>query len=168
VPLAIHPTFEPRGLNRARFEGMERMPLLGVMACQILQQPLTTFFQFATFDRFPNLRLVVLESGASWLGFWMDRMDAVYEVALGRPTVMKRKPSEYVRSQLWISGDPDEQATARVIDYVGRDRFFWASDFPHPDHGGKYLEALARMVEPMNPAARRAVMGENVASCYKL
>ena len=168
VPLAIHPTFEPRGLNRARFEGMERMPLLGVMACQILQQPLTTFFQFATFDRFPNLRLVVLESGASWLGFWMDRMDAVYEVALGRTTVMKRKPSEYVRSQLWISGDPDEQATARVIDYVGRDRFFWASDFPHPDHGGKYLEALARMVEPMNPAARRAVMGENVASCYKL
>jgi predicted TIM-barrel fold metal-dependent hydrolase len=168
VPLAIHPTFEPRGLNRARFEGMERMPLLGVMACQILQQPLTTFFQFATFDRFPRLRLVVLESGASWLGFWMDRMDAVYEVALGRTTVMKRKPSEYVRSQLWISGDPDEQATARVIDYVGRDRFFWASDFPHPDHGGKYLEALARMVEPMNPAARRAVMGENVAACYKL
>src|SRR5713101_1753576 len=168
VPLAIHPTFEPRGLNRARFEGMERMPLLGVMACQILQQPLTTFFQFGVFDRFPNLRLVVLESGASWLGFWMDRMDAVYEVALGRTTVMKRKPSEYVRSQLWISGDPDEQATARVIDYVGRDRFFWASDFPHPDHGGKYLEALARMVEPMNPAARRAVMGENVASCYKL
>ncbi len=168
VPFAIHPTFEPRGLNRARFEGMERMPLLGVMASQILQQPLSTFFQFATFDRFPKLRLVVLESGASWLGFWMDRMDAVYEVPLGRTITLKRKPSEYVREQVWISGDPDEQATARVIEYVGRDRFFWASDFPHPDHGGKYLEALDRMVKPMKPESRRAVVGENVAACYAI
>ena len=34
---------------------MERMPLLGVMASQILQQPLSTFFQFGVFDKFPKL-----------------------------------------------------------------------------------------------------------------
>ncbi len=168
VPFAIHPTFEPRGLNRARFHGMARMPLLGVMASLVLQQPLTTFFQFGVFDRFPQLRVVILESGSSWLGFWMDRMDAVYEVPLGKTLTLKRKPSEYVRSQVWISGDPDEQATASVIDYVGRDRFFWASDFPHPDHGGKYLDALERMVAPMSPEARRGVMGENVTACYRM
>jgi predicted TIM-barrel fold metal-dependent hydrolase len=55
-----------------------------------------------------------------------------------------------------------------VVDYVGRDRFFWASDFPHPDHGGKYLDALERMVGPMSPEARRGVMGENVMRCYNL
>ncbi len=69
VPFAIHPTFEPKGLNRARFHGMERMPLLGVIASQILQQPLSTFFQFGVFDKFPKLRVVILESGSSWLGF---------------------------------------------------------------------------------------------------
>jgi uncharacterized protein len=168
VPLALHPTFEPRGLNRARFHGMERMPLIGVMASQILQQPLSTFFQFGVFDKFPKLRLVILESGSSWLGFWMDRMDEGYATWMGRTIPLKRKPSEYVRSQVWISGDPDEQATAYVVDYVGRDRFFWASDFPHPDHGGKYLDALERMVGPMSPAARRGVMGENVMRCYHL
>jgi uncharacterized protein len=168
VPLALHPTFEPKGLNRARFHGMERMPLLGVMASVILQQPLTTFFQFAVFDQFPKLKLVVLESGSSWLGFWMDRMDEGYETWMGATTGLKKKPSEYVRNQVWISGDPDEQATAYVIDYVGRDRFFWASDFPHPDHGGKYLEALERMVAPMSPEARRGVVGDNVIKCYNL
>jgi predicted TIM-barrel fold metal-dependent hydrolase len=167
VPLAIHPTFEPR-MGRARFHGMERMPLLGVMASQILQQPLTTFFQYGVFDKFPALRIVVLESGSSWLGFWMDRMDEGYETSFGATVPLKKKPSEYVRTQVWISGDPDEQATAYVIDYVGRDRFFWASDFPHPDHGGKYLDALERMVAPMSPEARRAVVGENVLRCYKL
>jgi predicted TIM-barrel fold metal-dependent hydrolase len=168
VPLALHPTFEPRGLNRARFHGMERMPLIGVMASQILQQPLSTFFQFGVFDKFPKLRLVILESGSSWLGFWMDRMDEGYATWMGRTIPLKRKPSEYVRSQVWISGDPDEQATAYVVEYVGRDRFFWASDFPHPDHGGKYLDALERMVGPMSPEARRGVMGENVMRCYNL
>ncbi len=168
VPFAIHPTFEPKGLNRARFHGMERMPLLGVIASQILQQPLSTFFQFGVFDKFPKLRVVILESGSSWLGFWMDRMDEGYETWIGGTLPLKHKPSEYVRKQVWISGDPDEQATAYVIDYVGRDRFFWASDFPHPDHGGKYLDALERMVAPMSPEARRGVVGQNVLDCYKL
>ena len=79
VPFAIHPTFEPKGLNRARFHGMDRMPLMGVIASHMLQQPLSTFFQFGTFDKFPKLRVVVLESGSSWLGFWMDRMDEGFE-----------------------------------------------------------------------------------------
>jgi hypothetical protein len=147
---------------------MARMPLLGVMASQILQQPLTTFFAYGTFDRFPKLRLVILESGSSWLGFWMDRMDEAYETSFGRTVPLRRKPSEYVREQVWISGDPDEQATAYVVDYVGNDRFFWASDFPHPDHPGRYLETLERMVAPMSEAARRNVMGEAAAACYRL
>ncbi len=168
VPFAIHPTFEPRGLNRARFRAMERMPLLGVMASQILQQPLTTFFAYGTFDRFPKLRVIILESGSSWLGFWMDRMDEGYETSFGRTVPLKRKPSEYIREQVWVSGDPDEQATAYVIDYVGNDRFFWASDFPHPDHPGRYLETLARMVAPMNEQARRNVLGEAAIACYRL
>ena len=29
-------------------------------------------------DRFPALRLIVLEAGAGWLGHWMDRMDGFY------------------------------------------------------------------------------------------
>jgi predicted TIM-barrel fold metal-dependent hydrolase len=147
---------------------MDRMPLMGVIASHMLQQPLSTFFQFGTFDKFPKLRVVVLESGSSWLGFWMDRMDEGFETWIGGTIPLKHKPSEYVRKQVWISGDPDEQATAYVVDYVGKDRFFWASDFPHPDHGGKYLDALERMVKPMSPEARRAVVGQNVLDCYKL
>ena len=45
---------------------------------QAVQQAFSTFFLYATFDRFPAPQLVVLESGAGWLGFWMDRMDALH------------------------------------------------------------------------------------------
>ena len=51
---------------------------------------------------------------------------------------------------------------------VGEDNFFWASDYPHPDHPGTYLEELSLMVAPMPDSARRAILGENVARAYKL
>jgi predicted TIM-barrel fold metal-dependent hydrolase len=51
---------------------------------------------------------------------------------------------------------------------VGDDKFFWATDYPHPDHPGNYLEELQGMIQGMTPAARRGVLGENVAKAYKL
>ncbi len=33
---------------------------------------------------------------------------------------------------------------ANIIAYVGNDRFFWATDYPHFDHPGNYMEELGR------------------------
>ena len=52
--------------------------------------------------------------------------------------------------------------------HVGEDKFFWASDYPHPDHPGNYLEELHEMVAAMPGSARRAILGENVARAYNL
>ena len=51
---------------------------------------------------------------------------------------------------------------------IGEDKFFWASDYPHPDHPGNYLEELAEMVEPMTVSGRRGILGENAARAYNL
>jgi uncharacterized protein len=51
---------------------------------------------------------------------------------------------------------------------VGADRFFWASDFPHPDHSDQYIPALKRLVAPLSEGARQQVLRENVARVYKL
>jgi predicted TIM-barrel fold metal-dependent hydrolase len=51
---------------------------------------------------------------------------------------------------------------------VGEDKFFWASDYPHPDHPGNYVEELRHLTAPMTESGRRAILGENVARAYKL
>jgi predicted TIM-barrel fold metal-dependent hydrolase len=81
---------------------------------------------------------------------------------------LKEKPSYYFRRQCYISADPDERTIAAMMQHVGEDRFFWASDYPHPDHPGNYLEQLREMVDPMSESGRRAILGENVARAYNL
>jgi predicted TIM-barrel fold metal-dependent hydrolase len=176
VPIAIHTGIDPpaRSLHQ-RFDRVswpEAVPesiwYLQMMFPQAVQQAFSTFFQWATFDRFPGLRVVVLESGASWLGFWMDRMDAMAKSPLRVTMSLRHLPSDYVRRQCWISADPDERGLPAVMDYVGADRFLWATDYPHSDHGSDYVHELDQLLRDLTPAAAAAIAGENAARLYRL
>jgi len=176
VPIAIHTGIDPpaRSIHH-RFDGLswpEAIPqgiwYLQLGFPQAVQQAFSTFFLHATFDRFPKLKLVVLESGASWLGFWIDRMDALYKSPLRVTIDLEELPSTYVRRQCWISADPDEQSLPPVIEYVGADRFLWATDYPHSDHSSDYMEELGELAAKLPDAARRQLVGGNAAKLYRL
>ena len=55
-----------------------------------------------------------------------------------------------------------------MVDFVGNDKFFWASDFPHFDHPDNYMDELLELVEPMGAETRQKVIGDNVAKVYGL
>jgi predicted TIM-barrel fold metal-dependent hydrolase len=167
VPYGIHPTFEPASLASRRFSGLgSSIWYHQVTACYGAQVAFTTLFSFGVFDKFPKLKTVVLESGGGWIGYWVDRMDALYEVPINRAP-LKNPPSHYIRTQSWISADPDERALAGLIKFVG-DRFFWASDFPHQDHGREYMNELKGLLAEMPAASGAKLAGETVASLYKI
>jgi len=175
VPLGIHTGVDPvsRDLYR-RYDGLtwpdaipEGIWFLQLMFSQAVQQAFSTFFLHGTFDRFPELKLVLLEAGAGWLGFWMDRMDAMFAGALRLTMPLRELPSHYVRRQVWISADPDERALAHVVPYVGGDRFLWASDYPHSDHTAGYVGDVHALAAALpDEASRRGLLGETAARLY--
>jgi predicted TIM-barrel fold metal-dependent hydrolase len=177
VPIAIHTGIDPpaRSLHH-RFDELtwpDAVPFPGawylqVMFAQAVQQAFTTFFQYATFDRFPQLRLVVLESGAGWLGFWIDRMDALYRSSLRVTIPLAHAPSFYVHRQCWISGDPDESTLPLIVQHVGAERFLWATDYPHSDHDASYMSELRDLAARLPAADRAKLMGGNAAAVYRL
>jgi predicted TIM-barrel fold metal-dependent hydrolase len=176
VPIALHTGIDPpaRSLHH-RFTGLtwpegvlQGIWYLQLMFTQAVQQAFSTFFLFATFDRFPRLKLVVLESGASWLGFWADRMDALYRSPLRVTLPLRELPSAYVRRQCWVSADPDERGLPPVIDYIGAERFLWATDYPHSDHDASYMRDLRALGAALPPESRRRLVGENAARVYGL
>ena len=168
VPLAIHPTFTPHAAAAGIFDWPYQGRAWGeaIWLRSIVQQALISFFSLGTLDRFPNLRLGVLEAGSGWIGAMLDRLDAFSEslnLSGARPTA-----TEYFRRQCFISGDPDETAAPHIIDHVGADCFMWATDYPHPDHPHTWVDDLTRYAEVLSPETRAKVLGENVKRIYRL
>lgn len=111
VPLAIHPTFTPHGAAAGIFDWPREGRAWGEMIWlrAIVQQALISFFSLGTLERFPALRLGVLEAGSGWVGAMLDRLDAFSaSMNLDRPSA-----TELFRRQCFVSGDPDETSTLR-------------------------------------------------------
>ena len=82
--------------------------------------------------------------------------------------ILPRKPSEYFKRQCFISADPDETTLPGVMKVVGDDRFFWASDFPHPDHPPEYIPNIEARLAELDEKARSKLLGDNVRVAYSL
>jgi uncharacterized protein len=173
VPFAIHPTFEPqwtKGTRMGPWEHVKELRLLAsVTASDGVRQQFTTLFDYGVFDRFPSLKIVVLESGGGWIGYWLDRIDAVYgHTFIGTRVPLQHKPSEYFRERVWISCDPDERTIPALAQRFGADRFMWASDFPHADHTPEYITDLDELASEFDEVARRQFLGDNARSLYRI
>jgi predicted TIM-barrel fold metal-dependent hydrolase len=85
--------------------------------------------------RFPKLRFAFLEIGATWLPYYLDRLDEHWEKrAEVEMPLLKQRPSELVRkSNVYFSIEPGESQLANTIDYIGPEHFLFASDVPHWD-----------------------------------
>jgi predicted TIM-barrel fold metal-dependent hydrolase len=170
VPIGIHPSLEPVWAAPGRYDRKfmrGNYYFLNIVAADAIRHAFTSFFQYGTFDKFPKLRLVLLEAGAGWIDYWLGRLDAVYASAMGRTVSLKEKPSFYFKRNCWISADPDERSLPAMVGLCGADKFFWASDFPHPDHVGNYIEEVQELADKLPGDARAKVMGENVMQVYK-
>ena len=166
VPFAIHPTFTPHAAAAGIFDWPREGRAWGeaIWLRSIVQQALISFFSLGTLERFPDLRLGVLEAGSGWIGALLDRLDA-YSDSLN---IKKNSASELFARQCFISGDPDETAAPHVIEHVGAQCFMWATDYPHPDHPHTWVDDLTRYAQTLSPATRQLVLGDNVKRIYRL
>jgi predicted TIM-barrel fold metal-dependent hydrolase len=170
VPLAIHPTFTPHGAAEGIFDWPREGRAWGeaIWLRAIVQQAFISFISLGTLERFPELRLGILEAGSGWVGAMLDRLDA-FSDSLNLTELSGRLPAtELFRRQCFVSGDPDETAAPHVIDHVGADCFMWATDYPHPDHPHTWVDDLTRYAETLAPDTRAKVLGDNVRRIYKL
>ncbi|MGD9980139.1 MAG: amidohydrolase family protein [Hyphomonadaceae bacterium] len=82
-------------------------------------------------DRFPKLKVMTAEAGASWLPALGDRLDEAYRQhgRWMRPK-LERPPSEILKAQVYSSFQHDVTAVPTVIhsDYKN---ILWGSDYPH-------------------------------------
>lgn len=84
--------------------------------------------------RNPHLRVVSVESGIGWIPFVQEALDHGFEytnVRAEKPEFTK-KPSEYLREQVWACTFFEALAPQRLVDVIGADRIMFETDYPHP------------------------------------
>ncbi|MEM9609281.1 MAG: amidohydrolase family protein [Actinomycetota bacterium] len=173
VPFAIHPTFEPtsvKGDRMGTWDQVKQLRLLAsVQASDGVRHQWTTLLDHAVYDRFPTLKVLILESGGGWIGYWLDRLDAVHaHTPIGQLMPLEHPPSHYFRTRTWISCDPDERTIPALAERYGADRFLWASDFPHADHTPEYVHDLEELADMFDDDARRRFLGDNARELFGL
>ena len=82
-------------------------------------------------EAYPDLRIVIGESGIGWIPYVLDHMDLEWEDQF-RDLTLTMKPSDYWHRQCYATYQSDKVGT-RLLDLLGVDNVMWGSDFPHPD-----------------------------------
>ena len=127
----------------------------------------TELMSAGVLERFPNLRVAVLESGANWISAWLDRLDHKYDV-IKKTCRLTMKPSDYFRRQCLVAADPDESMTAAIVQHIGPDYFIWSSDYPHIDASMGVVDEIRNRLSVLSDSDQKKVLGENAARFYNL
>jgi 5-carboxyvanillate decarboxylase len=123
------------------------------------------------FDRFPRLRLVVGHLGEA-LPFWLYRLDYMHAATVRAQRYeamkpIKRKPSDYLRENVWVTTSGVAWAPAIMFcrEVLGPEHVLYAMDYPY-----QYLpeEVTAHENLPITAQEKAALFQTNAERVFRL
>jgi predicted TIM-barrel fold metal-dependent hydrolase len=126
-------------------------------------QTLATMIFDGVLDRFPTLRIGVIEQGAIWVPSWMRQMESAFAAFRrheDRLQSLSLRPSEYVRRQVRFTPYPTEDV-GWIIDQAGPEVCLFSSDYPHVEGGRRPIERFEASLGDASDEIRRRFYCDN-------
>ncbi|HWP67365.1 MAG TPA: amidohydrolase family protein [Candidatus Limnocylindria bacterium] len=119
-------------------------------------------------ERFPQLRVGLLEGNCGWAPWLLQRLDEHWEwVGAYEAPELTMKPSEYFRRNCYLSVEADEQSVKYYVDAYGDENLVFSTDYPHAD--SKYPRSVATFrTLPLSPDSQRKILWDNCRRLYGL
>ena len=165
LKIATHHTVYVEGaLGMGRYYVERHMLIPQATMAQII-----SFVCAGVFDRFPELDVVCLEGGFTWLPHLMWRMDREYKSLRAEIPWVKRLPSEHIKERVRVSTQPVEDLNGdelmKTIELIGsEDVVMFATDYPHFDFDSPLRSLPPRLPEDL----KRKILYENAQAFYGL
>jgi predicted TIM-barrel fold metal-dependent hydrolase len=120
-------------------------------------------------ERFPDLKVLWLESGLAWLPFVMQRLDNEYMMRSSECPALKKKPSEYIKDMYYGCQPMELTANSEMLEQTfkfinAETQLLYASDYPHWDFD---LPSVIYDLPFLNEQQKRNIMGENARKLFK-
>lgn len=143
-PVSIHiggDTFLPGAATHVAAGGMPTSRFeRHTLQMQPLQHYLISFIVHGVFEKYPDLRLLLKETGVAWIPWLMWELDAYTSIFKMESHWVRRRPSEYFRDHVRLTTQPLEEPTesATLIEALEtfggvEDLLCFSSDYPHHD-----------------------------------
>ncbi len=126
-------------------------------------QTLATMIFDGVFERFPDLRVGVIEQGAIWVPSWMRQMESAFDAFArheDRLRSLSLRPSDYVRRQMKFTPYPTEDV-GWIIEQAGAETVLFSSDYPHVEGGRRPIERFERSMAGIGDVNRQAFYHDN-------
>ena len=116
---------------------------------------------------YPDLKIVMIEGGFGWVPQLGWRLDAHWTKMRDEVPDLQRKPSEYLRSNLWYATQPVEEPEhpddlRKVFEWIGWDRMVYSSDYPHWDFDDPHVAWRFQMTD----VEKRQLLHDNALAVY--
>jgi predicted TIM-barrel fold metal-dependent hydrolase len=137
---------------------------------QAFQAQVLSLVGEGVFCQYPSLRVVLIESGVTWLPALMWRFDKNWKGLRREVPWLTQPPSHYIREHIRLTmqpfdAPPEPRQILQVIDQLGSEEMLlFASDYPH-GHADTLEEALPA---GLPPALARRIMDANARAVYRL
>jgi predicted TIM-barrel fold metal-dependent hydrolase len=126
-------------------------------------QTLATMIFDGVLDRFPTLRIGVIEQGAIWVPSWIRQMEAAFEAFARheeRLRALSMRPGDYVRRQIRCTPYPTEDV-GWIIDQAGPEVCMFSSDYPHVEGGRRPLERFEASLATTSAPVKERFYSQN-------
>lgn len=111
------------------------------------------------FDRFPKLKVAVIENGSSWVPGLIHDLNRSWGINSG---LFSENPVDTFKKHFWIHPF-FEEAPLDLINAMGADHVLFGSDYPHPEGMAEPL-GFKKFLDPiMSESDVQKVMGGNIA-----
>lgn len=168
-------TFHVPGMGR-QITGAGNTNFYGEMHMNFASLPMSmvpSLIFEGVFERFPTLRIALIELGWSWAVPYSWRLDSAWKKLRDEVPHLRRKPSDYLREHFWFTTQPieeperleDTESVYRMFEDAGfADRLMFSSDYPHWDFDSPYESVPTTF--PIE--RRRRILGQNASKLFKI
>lgn len=131
------------------------------------ENQLQSMISEGVFAKFPNLKVVAIESGLTWLSGFIWRADKTWKGVRAEVPWVTRPPSEIIRDHVRFTTQPidaadESEAILRLIDHLKSDELFlFSTDYPHWQFDGD-----AALPPGISDELSRKILSENASATY--
>jgi predicted TIM-barrel fold metal-dependent hydrolase len=118
-------------------------------------------------DRYPRLKIVIVENEIGWLPFLVQQWDYYFRRFRGvNPPPIEEPPSFYIERQVYATFFNDAIG-CKMLNFWGQDNCMWSNDFPHPNSTWPHSrDVIARDLAGISDEVRAKLVRENVVRLY--